>query len=259
MIKNNTEISPKIFSASSKKPQLFQGLREDTLQNILENSTLQNFKKDQILIQQGDMPDYAYFIVSGQMRSFRSNPNGNETTIRMLEAGDICMEAVIFMGSPSPITVQTLSDTRLILIPNKFMQSLAMQDTQFTNNLLKIVTHHYKNAMHQIDAMANKTPVQRVGYYFLQQHIEQGSNNMDFELPFKKAIIANHLGMTPETFSRALKQIKKTGIKVDGETINLKDAYALCHFCNADTAHECTLSNKEDCSICPMHKATATR
>ncbi|MEZ5903397.1 MAG: Crp/Fnr family transcriptional regulator [Alphaproteobacteria bacterium] len=257
MIKNKTDISPSIFFAGSKKPQLFQGLSEDSLQHILENSTLQNFPKDQILIQQGDIPEYAYFIVSGQMRSFRSNSDGNEATIRMLEAGDVCMEAVIFMGGTSPITVQTLSDTRIILIPNKFMKSFAVQDTQFANNLLRIVTHHYKNAMHQIDAMATKTPVQRVGYYFLQKHIEQGSDHMDFELPFKKSTIANHLGMTPETFSRALQQIKKIGVEIDGEIIRLKDAYALCHFCDTDTVHDCTLSNKEACPVCPMHKSTA--
>lgn len=256
MIKNKTDISPSIFSASSKKPQLFQGLSEEALQNILANSTLQNFKKDQILIHQGDVPNYAYFIVSGQMRSFRSNSDGDEATIRLLEIGDVCMEAVIFMGGTSPINVQVLSDSRLILIPNRFMKSFALQDTQFANNLLKIVTHHYKNAMHQIDAMATKTPIQRVGYYFLQKHIQQGSDNMAFELPFKKSTIASHLGMTPETFSRTLNQIKKTGIKINGETIKLKDAYSLCHFCDSDTAHDCTLFNKENCPVCPINKAT---
>lgn len=255
MIKNSPEITPKIFSATSKKPQLFQGLSEDALQHILENSTLQDFKKDQILVHQGDTPAHVYFILEGLIRSFRSNSEGGEATIRMLGAGDTCMEAVIFMGSPSPITVQTLSDAHLILIPEKFMKSFTLQDTQFANNLLKIVTHHYKNAMHQIDAMATKTPVQRVGYYFLQQHMEQGSDHMDFELPFKKSTIANHLGMTPETFSRALLQIKKTGVEIDGEVIRLQDAYALCHFCDPDTAHNCTLSNKEECPACPMHKS----
>lgn len=253
MIKSSTDIWPKPFSPTDGKPQLFRGLSEGSLKKLLENSSLQNFDGGQTLVQQGDDPMYIYYIVEGHVRTLRSNIDGEEATIRMLEPGDICMEAVVFMGIPSPISVQTVEKSRLMMIPANFVKSFILQDHQFSANLLKIITHHYKNALHQIDAMAIKTPVQRVGYYFLQKHMEQGSDNMDFELPFKKSTIANHLGITPETFSRALGQIKKMGLEVEGEKIRLKDAYALCHFCDLDSAHSCTLSTKEDCPHCPMH------
>lgn len=253
MIKNTIDIWPKAFSESAGKPKLFQGLSEASLQKILQNSILQNYENGRTLVQQGDEPEYVYFIVKGRMRTLRTNMDGDEATIRMLESGDTCMEAATFMGGKSPIAVQTAEDTRLMLIPSSFVKKFVLQDNQFAANLLEIVTHHYKNALHQIDAMAIKTPIQRVGYYFLQKHIEQGKNDLAFELPFKKSTIANHLGMTPETFSRTLGQIKKMGIEVEGEKIRIKDAYTLCHFCDLDTAHECTLSNKENCPHCPMH------
>ncbi len=253
MIKNSTDIWPDTLSSTERRNQLFQGLSEQSLESILANSTLQNFENARMLVQQGDDPTYIYLVVEGRVRTLRSNAEGHETTIRMLEPGDLCMEAVVFMGGPSPIAVQTVEDSRLMLIPANFVKKFVLQDHQFSANLLKIVTHHYKNAVHQIDAMSIKTPVQRVGYYFLQKHMEQGSDNMEFELPFKKSTIANHLGMTPETFSRALGQIKKMGIDVDGEKIRMKEAYALCHFCDLDAAHECTLSSKAECPHCPLH------
>lgn len=240
------------FAKLSGKPKLFQGLDEQSLQKILENSVLQNYESGRMLVQQGDEPAHIYFIVDGRVRTLRTSLDGDEATIRMLKPGETCMEAVLFMGGPSPIAVQTVADSNLLLIPGSFVKNFVLQNNQFANNLLRIVTRHYKTAMHQIDAMTIKTPVQRVGYYFLQKHMEQGSNNMAFELPFKKSTIANHLGITPETFSRALGQIKKMGVDVDGEKIRLKDAYALCHFCDLDTAHHCTLSSKEDCPHCPM-------
>lgn len=253
MIKNSTVAKPRNFAELSKKPQLFTGLSEDALQKILESSTLQDYKAGQLLVHQGDEPTHVYFIVEGRVRTLRTNEDGDEATIRMLGQGEICMEAVLFMGGPSPIAVQVVEDAQLMLIPGSFIKKFVLQDHQFATNLLKIVTHHYKTAMHQIDAMAIKTPVQRVGYYFLQKHMEQGADNMEFELPFKKSTIANHLGMTPETFSRALSQIKKMGVEIEGERIRLKEAYALCHFCDLDAAHECTLATKEDCPHCPMH------
>lgn len=253
MVKNSTDVWPQALSNSAGKPQIFQNLSETALQEILQNSTLQNYESGLTIVQQGDYPEYVYLIIEGSVRTLRTSVDGGEATIRMLKSGDICMEAVTFMGGISPIAVETVENSRLMLIPVNFVRKFVLQDHQFAANLLEIVTHHYKNALHQIDAMAVKTPVQRIGYYFLQQHIEQGSDDMDFVLPFKKSTIANHLGMTPETFSRALSQIKKMGIEVEGEKIRMKEAYALCHFCDLDSAHECTFSNKEECSQCPMH------
>ena len=96
------------------------------------------------------------------------------------------------------------------MIPAETIRRHALQDSQFACNLLKIVTKHYKNTMQQIDSIITKSPVERLGYFFLKLHMEQGSESMEIALPFPKSTIANHLGITPETFSRALGQIKKS-------------------------------------------------
>jgi len=226
---------------------------QGALQKILDNSVLQNFEAGRIVVQQGDMPANIYFILEGSVRTLRANVEGDEATIRMLKPGDTCMEAVLFMGIPSPIVVQAVDDAKMIMINGNFIKKFIKENNQLASNLLEIVTHYYKAAMHQIEGMAIKSPLQRVGYYFLQKHIEQGSNNTEFELPFKKSIIANHLGITPETFSRTLTQIKKMGIEVEGRHIHMKDIFALCQFCDIDAAHQCTALNKKDCVHCPMH------
>ena len=250
---NSTNICPESFFDSLQKPLLFQGLSDSSIQKILDQSSLRSYDSGSTLVQQGDNASHIYLIVEGCLRTLRTNRDGGEATIHMLEAGDTCMESVIFMGGPSPIEVRTTKNSQLLLISSHFVRQFIMEDAEFAANLLKIVTQHYKTSIHQIEAMSTKTPVQSVGYYFLQKHIEQGSNNMTFELPFKKSVIANHLGMTPETFSRALAQIKKMGIEIAGETIKLHEAYSLCHFCDTDSAHSCTLANKEECPQCPLH------
>lgn len=250
-----TDIFKTNLIKTDKGISLFQGLNEDTFKGVLEHSTLHDYDANQTIIQQGDTPSNLYYIIEGGVRTFRANEDGDEATIRMLSNGDTCMEAVIFMGIPSPINVQSISESRILHIPANYVKNLTLKDTQFANNLLKIVTHHYKNALQQIDAMAIKSPVERVGYYFLGQHLEQGANSMDFELPFKKAIIASHLGMTPETFSRSLSQIKKMGIEIKSNKIRLEDAFALCHFCDLDIAHQCTVENKDDCPNCPINES----
>lgn len=237
----------------SKRPQLFERLSEESQRRIFECSVLKNFEKNRLLVQQGDTPEFVYLVLSGSIKTFRINDEGEEATIRMLEPGDTCMEAVMFMGGPSPINVQTITDSETLLIPERIIKRLVFEDTQFSVNLLRIVTRHYKNAMHQIDAMNIKSPLQRIGYYFLLKHIEQGNENLEFKLAFKKQMVANYLGMTPETFSRSLKQMREMGISVDDDTINLMDAHCLCHFCDFYTAALCPEHDREVCQFCTLH------
>lgn len=228
---------------------LFQGLSDSSLQILLSGSHTKDFTAGQEIVRQGDSSDFLYFIIQGRIKTLRYSPDGEEATIRMLRPGETFMDAVIFMGGKSPINAKTIENSKLLMIPAETVRRHALHDPQFSCNLLKIVTRHYKAAMQQISSIVTKNPVERVGYYFLKQHIEQGSESMTVELPFQKSTIANHLGMTPETFSRTLGQIKKMGIKIDQEKLTLKDAYALCHFCDPDIAHSCL---KSDTGKCPL-------
>lgn len=228
---------------------LFAGLSEDSIQALLSNSFMQHYMADQQIVLQGDSPAYLYYIVEGSIKTVRYGAEGEQSTIRMLKPGETFMDAVIFMKGKSPVNAVSLESSRLMLIPAETVRRHALQDSQFACNLLRIVTKHYKNAMQQIDSIVTKNPIERLGYYFLRQHLEQDADSMDFSLPFQKSTIANHLGMTPETFSRALSQIKKMGIDVDQEKITLRDAFALCHFCDPDTAHMCPKYHTEACPL----------
>lgn len=249
---SNIEIKNFIYSQNNAQSGLFESISEDSIQHLLKNSSVQTFDTGKLIVQQGDTPTYIYMIIEGLIRTFRINDNGEEATIRLLTKGETCMEAVMFMGGPSPIYVEVMEEAKLLLIPEAIVKKHVLEDSQFSTNLLRIVASHYKNAMHQIDAMNIKSPLQRVGYYFLTKHIENGNKSLDIQLPFKKQVVANYLGMTPETFSRTLKQLKSIGISVEGDKISLKDSYVLCNFCDIDTAVKCPNKEKENCSFCQL-------
>ncbi len=238
-------------------PNIFKGLSQEFIQTIFKISTINNYDANHILIRQGDTSPYIYLVIEGKLRTLRANINGDEATLRLLKKGDACMDTMVFTDEPSPISIQILENSKIMLIPNNFVRDNMINNAQFATNLIKIVTKHHKEAINQIDSISIKSPVQRVGYYLLEKYLEQESPFLSFQLPFKKSVIASHLNMTPETFSRALSQIKKIGLDVRGENIILQDTFKLCDFCDLDSAYICNKSNKEKCTTsCPNNYST---
>lgn len=247
-LETETWLSP-LLSVKGK-PRLFQGLDETALQDILSYSVVKEYEGGKMLVHQGDNVWCVFILLDGHLRTFRTGKEGDEVTLRMLDQGESCMAATVFMGGNSPFAVEVTAKSRILEVPASFVKNFVLKDSQFSINMLKTLATHYESAIDQVDNISIKTPFQRIGHYLLQKHIEQGSNSMSFELGFKKATIASHLGMTPETFSRALKKIQKMGITVEGNKIKMRDAFALCHFCDLEIAKNCSQADKENCPHC---------
>lgn len=226
---------------------IFQGLSPESLQFLLAHSHTRDYAPQEQIVAQGDQVSSLYLILQGQVKTVRLNDSGAEATIRLLRTGETFMDAVLFMGGPSPIGAVALEATTVLRVPADIVKIHILQDPQFSANMLRIVTAHYKNAIQQIDSIVTKAPVERLGYYLLRQHLEQGVDKLDIDLSFQKAMIANQLGMTPETFSRALAQIKKMGIDVEQKHIHLKDSFSLCNFCDWETMNICDGASDPDC------------
>ncbi len=237
--------------SASAQSYLFSHLSPQSLDYLLAHARTQHFNAQQQIIGHGDKVDFLYLVLTGSVRTTRINTNGQEAVVRLLQPGETFMDAIIFMPGPSPVTAIALEDVSLLSIPADIVRQHALKDAQFASNLLRIVTSHYKTAMQQIEMISTKSPVERLGYYLLRLHLEQNPDSLEFTLPFQKAMIASHLGMTPETFSRALAHIRKMGIDIDQKHISLRDAFTLCHFCDSDQSSLCPRAGTTEC---PHHE-----
>lgn len=250
MEKRALETLCKRFVAPNGVCALFRGLNEDALGSILSQAVIKNEAESTTIVHQGEIPQYLYLVLSGAVQTVRTTVDGKETPVRLMAANETFMDAVIFMNAPSPISARTAEASTILMIPATVIRKMVTVNGHFALNMLQITAGFYKKAIHQIESVTAKSPAQRAGYYLLNAYLEQGDPTATtFRLPHQKSVIANHLGMQPETFSRALSQIKKMGVDIDRETIALKDAYSLCLFCDTDTAIQCQKFGTSECIV----------
>ncbi len=61
----------------------------------------------------------------------------------------------------------------------------------------------------------------------------------EMALPFEKSLLANRLGMKPESFSRALARLRPYGVTIEKETITISDLGLLREFaCCSDEGEQ---------------------
>lgn len=226
-----------IISEEHRNRSFFKGLSDSEIAEILQNGSVKKHAKGQLLVQQGDIPLHLLYVMDGALMTFRSGSEGNMNAIRLLGRGETCMDAVIFMGSISPISVSAVKNSEVLYIKRSAIEKMAATNPVFAVNLLHILAKYYKDALYQLDGLSIKSATQRAGYYLLQLY--QGANSEEFVMPFSRYLVASHLGMSFETFSRTLAQIKGLGVKIKGNSVILTDKFALCPFCDEDTAAVC--------------------
>ncbi|PIE44829.1 MAG: hypothetical protein CSA45_05220 [Gammaproteobacteria bacterium] len=229
--------------------RLFHHLSVEEIKDALKRSVIVSAREGEILVCEEDRPSYLLFVMDGALITSRTNIDGDEVSIRLLGKGDCCMDAVIFMGGRSPISVKAVSSAKVLKIPVEVIRRLVETNIHFSNNMIEVLAYFYKESMLQIDNLAIKDSKTRLGYYLLRTYLANKPSTTTFQLNFKKSIISNYLGITPETFSRMLKKMQKQDkiLTVDGSTISLTSSDSLCQFCDATTKSACDNPNKKNC------------
>jgi CRP-like cAMP-binding protein len=95
--------------------------------------------------------------------------------------------------------------------------------------MLASASYQLKMLVEQIEQIKVRSAPQRIADFMIRiAPVREGP--VVLELPFEKSLLANRLGMKPESFSRALGRLRAHGVTVDREIINIADVGRLVSF-----------------------------
>ncbi len=226
---------------------LFADLSAPQQDELATAVQVMHHKNGHLFFQQGDKLSHIHFILEGQLKTFCSDDDGNEKIIQLLKQDDISFETAVFLDIPSSLSAQAVSDCTTLSIPSTLIRRFIHKNTAFANKMIQYISHNFQTLVKQIEVISLKAPYERVAYYLLHEFVKQGSAHKDFELPYKKSLLANKLGMTPETFSRALHELRRYGITIHKRQVHMTSLTSLCDFCDPDQAANCPKYTPSEC------------
>lgn len=157
-------------------------------------------RKKQYILQEGDICKYTIFVEKGLLRSYNVNEKGNDQIVQFaLEGWWISDLYALITGEPSRYNIDALEDSELLLISNTGTEELLKRVPKFLEFSYLQMRSAYIALERRLSQMVNLTTEER--YTKLLQTYP------DIVQRVPQHMIASYLGLTPETLSRARRQI----------------------------------------------------
>ncbi|WP_223545138.1 Crp/Fnr family transcriptional regulator [Pseudomonas sp. A-B-19] len=211
---------------------LFEPLNEEQLDELMSTSHLLSIDKGEPLFRQGEPADSFYFIIAGAVKIFRLTPDGQEKVFEVISDRQTFAEAMMLMDTPNYVaSAEAICPTQLYRISNSTYMHLLQSNSRLTFALLGKLCVRLHQRVNEIETLSLKNATHRVVRYLLTQLVRQQNVGSQFELPMAKQLIAGHLSIQPETFSRIIRRlIDENIITQDGRQIAILDRLRLEQF-----------------------------
>lgn len=208
---------------------LFGGLSETTLRLLTDNISPVAYPRKTLLFQEGDRATHFYIVLEGLVKLFRLSYDGNEAVIHVFGRGETFAECAMFLGAVFPVSAEVVSPARLLRIEASNVRRAIGAHPDIALAMLASASRHLKSLVDQIELMKVHTGPERVAEFLLGL-TDVRAGPAIINLPYEKILIANALGMKPESFSRALAKLRSIDVSAEQDRVIIGDVARLAEF-----------------------------
>ena len=170
--------------------------------------TVVSLERDQTLFFEGDPAQYCFKVLSGALRSCRLLPDGRRHVNQFLRPGDF---VALHSDDAYRSTVEAVNDAKVMRYKRRAVDQLIQQQPRLGKSLRSKLCADLLAAQAQMLLLGRKNALERLASFLLAMCERDGGDDR-VELPMTRGDIADHLGLTIETVSRAFSQLKSRGV-----------------------------------------------
>lgn len=158
--------------------------------------------------------DALFAVRTGSMKAVLIADDGTEQITGFALAGDLLGLDAIYSGK-HPVSAIALESTSICAVPYTLIDDLAGRLPTFRRHMMTLMSRGLAQDEGLHALLGQRTAEQRLAAFLLmlsERHRTRGLAPDRFHLPMSRADIANHLGLTQETISRLLTQLRSQGV-----------------------------------------------
>ncbi|MFH1803895.1 MAG: Crp/Fnr family transcriptional regulator [Pseudomonadota bacterium] len=214
------------FDKISKIP-LLGAFSTSEIRDMTGRSPVRLHQSCDLLFSQGEPATRFFILLKGQVRLFRMQGDGRFSLFHMVSPGESFAEAVVLSGQAYPVSAECDPGSELVAFERAAIIAYLKQDARLIGRVMQSLIERERFFYREINQIRQRSPAQRLAQ-FLLSHPEKSRASIP------KHIIASRIGVTPESFSRSLRKLEKSGFVAPEGDMRILDHKALRLFARTD-------------------------
>ncbi|WP_395614172.1 Crp/Fnr family transcriptional regulator [Allosphingosinicella sp.] len=163
----------------------------------------------QTLFHEGDPATRVFTVTRGTLKLYTLLPDGRRQITGFMFPGDFLG---ISLDEEHAVSAEALDEVQLCSFPRSRFGAFVEEHPAMERQLYCLAANELSAARQQMVLLGRKTALERLASFFLQlldraDRISEGGTS-SFDLPMSRTDIADYLGLTKETVSRVLGQLR---------------------------------------------------
>ena len=201
---------------------LFQQVSRQHFAEVVRQARTLHYRRGQLVARRGEPVPGLFAVAYGMVKLELHGSAGAERILRLVGPAQTFGEIALFRQQPLPLDAVAVVDTGLVLVPAATLLTLIETDAHFARGLVASLCQRLHAMVSDFEATTMHGATERLAAYL--QSLAASPECSSVTLPAAKKLIAARLGMTKETFSRALRGLARDGlVRVAGRSIELLD------------------------------------
>ncbi len=221
--------SEKMLAPLLRGVYLFEMLDDRQMTEILQSSAWINLASKETLFEAEQPAQRFYLLISGQVKLYCISADGDEKVMEIIHPSQTFAEAIMFMHKHAyPLSAEAIKKSELISFSMQTFKEVLEQSTETCFRLMAVMSQQLHARIYEINNLTLHNATYRLVVFLLDQLPPGVLELSRIHLTTPKSVVASRLSIQPETFSRILTRLSRTGlIEVNGNDIMLLDVEGL--------------------------------
>jgi CRP-like cAMP-binding protein len=194
---------------------IFSDLDEAAIRQLAGRCVSRTVSSGHMLFTTGEECRGLYIIESGQVRIYRTNPEGREQVLHVEGPGRAVAELPLFDGGVYPASAVTTEQTRLVFLPRPDFEHLYRTHPDIAQAVIRALGRRLRHLVHLAETLAFRDVAARLALLIVGYAERAGRSTpagIELTLDRTQDELALEIGTARESVSRAMKQLRRKGL-----------------------------------------------
>jgi CRP-like cAMP-binding protein len=205
---------PNCMNCTMRRNSIFGNLSNTELETLDYMKDASQYKKGQIVFQEGTHPKGVYCMFSGKVKVYKLGPGYKEQIVRLARNGDVVGYRSLLCRDRYRASAAAIEDSVICSIPREEFFKVLENNAQLSNNLMKLVSNDLASAEKKMVDMMQKPVRERMaeGLILLKEMFGLAEDGKTLNVIMSREDIASFIGTTTETAIRTLSDFNSENI-----------------------------------------------